>query len=65
LQLRRYQELSQSYLITATELSLIKSKIHQIETEEELSNFVDDAETAISREHTLWLARRDSIDLFR
>lgn len=65
LQLRRYQELSQSYLITATELSLIKSKVHQIETEEELSNFVDDAETAISREHTLWLARRDNIDLFK
>jgi hypothetical protein len=65
LQLRRYQELSQSYLITATELSLIKSKIHQIETEEDFSNFVDDAETAISREHTLWLARRDNIDLFK
>jgi hypothetical protein len=33
LQLRRYQELSQSYLITATELSLIKSKINQVDTE--------------------------------
>lgn len=65
LQLKRYQELSQSYLITATELSLIKSKINQIETEEELSEFIDDAETAISREHTLWLARRDNIELFK
>lgn len=64
LQLKKYQELSQSYLITATELSLIKSKVNQINSEEELSNFVDDAESAISREHTLWLARRDNIDLF-
>jgi len=65
LQLRRYQELSQSYLITATELSLIKSKINQIETESDFSEFVDDSETAISREHTLWLARRDNIELFK
>lgn len=65
LQLRRYQELSQSYLITATELSLIKSKINQVETESDFSEFVDDSETAISREHTLWLARRDNIELFK
>lgn len=65
LQLRRYQELSQSYLITATELSLIKSKINQVDTESDFSKFVDDSETAISREHTLWLARRDNIELFK
>lgn len=65
LQLRRYQELSQSYLITATELSLIKSKINQVDTESDFSDFVDDSETAISREHTLWLARRDNIELFK
>jgi uncharacterized ion transporter superfamily protein YfcC len=65
LQLRRYQELSQSYLITATELSLIKSKINQVDTESEFSEFVDDSETAISREHTLWLATRDNIELFK
>lgn len=65
LQLRRYQELSQSYLITATELSLIKSKINQVDTESDFSEFVDDSETAISREHTLWLARRDNIELFK
>ena len=61
MQLRRYQELSQSYLITATELSLIKSKINQVQNDVDFSNFVDDSETAISREHTLWLARRDNI----
>ncbi|GGD10844.1 DUF4231 domain-containing protein [Hyunsoonleella pacifica] len=65
MQLRRFQELSQSYLITGTELSLIKSKIGQVESDEDFSDFVDDSETAISREYTLWLARRDNIELFK
>lgn len=64
LQLKRFQELTESYGITATELSLIKSKAKHIKDEPDFENFVDDAETAISREHTLWLARRDSMDLF-
>ncbi|WP_350287587.1 DUF4231 domain-containing protein [uncultured Croceitalea sp.] len=64
-QLKRYQELTESYGITATELNLIKSKVKHIEDESSFERFVDDAETAISREHTLWLARRDSTELFR
>ena len=64
LQLKRFQELTESYAITATELGLIKSKFHHIKSEDDLQNFVDDAETAVSREHTLWLARRDSTELF-
>jgi len=65
LQLKRFQELTESYGITATELSLIKSKVRHIKDESDFENFVDDAETAISREHTLWLARRDSTELFK
>lgn len=65
LQLKRFQELTESYGITATELNLIKSKVKHIKDETDFENFVDDAETAISREHTLWLARRDSTDLFK
>ena len=65
LQLKRFQELTESYGITATELNLIKSKVKHINDESDFENFVDDAETAISREHTLWLARRDSTELFR
>lgn len=64
MQLKRYQELTQSYSIAANELGMIKSKAHHITSEDELSSFVDDAETAISREHTLWLARRDNVELF-
>jgi hypothetical protein len=65
LQLKRFQELTESYGITATELNLIKSKVKHIKDESDFEDFVDDAETAISREHTLWLARRDSTELFR
>lgn len=65
LQLKRFQELTESYGITATELNLIKTKVKHIKDETDFANFVDDAETAISREHTLWLARRDSTDLFK
>lgn len=65
LQMKRFQELTESYGITATELSLIKSKINHVKNEDDFQDFVDDAETAISREHTLWLARRDSVELFK
>ncbi len=65
LQLKRFQELTESYGITATELSLIKSKVKHIKNKSDFENFVDDAETSISREHTLWLARRDSTELFQ
>jgi len=64
LQLKRFQELSESYSITSTELNFIKSKLRHIQNEQDLENFVDDSESAISREHTLWLARRDSVELF-
>jgi hypothetical protein len=60
LQMRRHQELAQSYNYAATELLTILQQIDGITTEDDFSVFVADAETAISREHTLWLARRDS-----
>lgn len=64
MQLERYQELTQSYALTATELGLIQTKLKHIDSDEDLSKFVDDAESAISREHTMWLARRDAVDLY-
>lgn len=61
LQLKRYQELSNSYALAAQELSFIAEQIKFVTTEGEFATFVSDAENAISREHTLWIARRDSI----
>ena len=61
MQTRQHQELAQSYSIAAYELDMIAAKADRILTDDELSVFVSDAENAISREHTLWIARRDKI----
>ncbi|PYP87191.1 MAG: hypothetical protein DMF61_11155 [Blastocatellia bacterium AA13] len=60
LQVKRHQELAQSYNVTAQELGLIAAKAGHIAKDDQLSAFVADAENAISREHTLWIARRDN-----
>lgn len=58
MQVKQYRNLAESYGITSTELSLIEDTIPNITTNEEFSGFVAESETAISREHTLWRARR-------
>lgn len=60
LQVKRHQELAQSYGLAAHELGLISALAENVKTDDELSEFVADSESAISREHTLWSARRDS-----
>lgn len=59
-QMKRYQELAQAYGLAAQELSLIAARALYINTDEELARFVSDAETAISREHSMWVARRET-----
>jgi hypothetical protein len=58
-QLKQHKELAQSYAVAELELGFIEEKARHIATEQEFSDFVSDAENAISREHTLWIARRD------
>lgn len=55
---KSYRELSQSYSLTAQELSLLESRADQALTEEKLARIVEDVERTISREHTVWLASR-------
>jgi hypothetical protein len=57
-QLRQYDELAQSYGMAAQELGLVEEQGKQEMPESDFSQFVVRAETAISREHTLWRARR-------
>jgi hypothetical protein len=45
-----------AYDVTATELSIIVSRIDSVE-DAKWAEFVSDSEDAMSREHTLWLAR--------
>lgn len=59
LQVKGHQELGQSYNLAAQELGLIAVKARHIAADDDLSVFVGDAENAISREHTMWIARRD------
>jgi len=60
LQAKRHEDLAQSYSVAAQELGLIEAQAAQVTDDEAFSTFVADSEAAISREHTLWLARRDS-----
>jgi SMODS and SLOG-associating 2TM effector domain 3/SMODS and SLOG-associating 2TM effector domain 1 len=59
-QISRHQELAQSYAIAENDLALVRESASAIQTDDDLSLYISDAENAISREHTLWLARRDT-----
>lgn len=60
IQAKRYQELSVSYALTAHEIGFIRQQASSNMRDGELSVFVGDAENAFSREHTQWIARRDT-----
>lgn len=56
-QLSQFRNLVSAYNVTAVELGLINDRIDQAADEDRWAAFVSDSEDAISREHTLWLAR--------
>ena len=60
LQMKRHGELTASYNLTAHEIGIIKGNSDAVKTEEDFSDFVNEAELAFSREHTQWVARRDA-----
>ncbi len=55
---RSHRELSQSYGLVAQELAGLEAKASEVASEESLGKFVIEVERTISREHTLWKARR-------
>jgi SMODS and SLOG-associating 2TM effector domain 3/SMODS and SLOG-associating 2TM effector domain 1 len=60
LEAKDYGTLAEAYSITAVDLSLARERALNLindPSEENWSRFVEGAELAISREHTLWLAR--------
>ncbi len=59
LQVKQFQELSQAYSVTAQDIRMILEQEKYVNDEEKFSGFVADTENAFSREHTLWLARKD------
>jgi hypothetical protein len=58
MQVKKFSELAATYTVAAHEIGLLRPKLDDVTTEPELSDFVNDAELAFSREHTLWMARR-------
>jgi hypothetical protein len=58
IQLKRYSEIAAAYVLTSHEIGIIQQGLGAINDAEQLSTFVADAESAFSREHTQWAARR-------
>lgn len=57
-QTRQYVALAAAYTIASEELSAIRALLPHVSGESEWEEFVDSAEGAISREHTMWRASR-------
>ncbi|PBQ17681.1 hypothetical protein CCL09_11535 [Pseudomonas congelans] len=59
---RRYGELSAAYSLTYNEIELLTHYLHSISKPSELNDFVGEAESLFSREHTQWAAKRGFIE---
>ncbi|WCN83658.1 DUF4231 domain-containing protein [Micromonospora sp. LH3U1] len=57
-QTRQHGAVATAYALASQELAAMGSLATRINSETQLSQFVSDTETAISREHTMWRARR-------
>ncbi len=58
-QMKRHDELAQSYALAAQELEEIEAIASNQASDDAFAQLVEQAENSISREHTLWCARRD------
>lgn len=58
LQTKRFSDLANTYAVAFNDLKMIKERYGSATTEEALQKLVDEAETAISREHRLWVEKR-------
>jgi len=58
LQAKKHNELNSSYALAAHEIMLIKGEALSVHNEQEFSDFVLASESAFSREHTQWIARK-------
>jgi ribosomal protein S17E len=58
MQIKKFNELTAVYTVAAHEIGLIKPRSEAVKSDDDFSEFVNDAEKAFSREHTLWIARQ-------
>lgn len=57
-QSKRYTELSEAYAVTSHEVNMVSASLQAPVSEDNWARSVHDAEAAFSREHTMWLSRR-------
>ncbi len=57
-QLSRHNELAKSHGLAAHELLLLQARLALGETTDTFRQGVEETESAISREHTMWMAKR-------
>ncbi len=62
MQIQRYADLAHAYSFTSHEIGLLAPRARGIRDDHDLARFVADCETAFSREHTMWRARREIAD---
>ncbi len=61
MQIKKFNELTSAYTLTAHEIGIIQGRLEEVDSEEDLSEFVNEAELAFSREHTQWVARQNAL----
>ncbi|WP_313426515.1 DUF4231 domain-containing protein [Stenotrophomonas rhizophila] len=59
MQLRKFGELAAAYHVTAQDIGFLEPALDELKSDEEVASFVNDAELAFSREHTMWVARQN------
>jgi hypothetical protein len=57
-QTKRHSDLANGYAVAAEDLRRIAAKREHAASDSEIQKFVREVETAVSREHSMWLARR-------
>jgi hypothetical protein len=58
IQLKRYEDLAKTYSVAYHELSFLEDLLRNVVDKSELDEFVVNTEDVISREHTMWHAKR-------
>lgn len=59
-QMKRHDELTKTYALAAQELGELESIAETLRADD-FSQFVEQVEEAVSREHTMWCSRRDTL----
>jgi hypothetical protein len=62
LEVKQFENLADAYNLTAMELGFVRDAAKPVADEAGWSTYVNSAEQAISREHTMWLARRVNLN---